>query len=57
LANANLQSAVIFPVAFTNAALHEVELLNLLHNIRAPNHVFESLMAWGMTAADHNYRF
>jgi hypothetical protein len=57
LADANLQSVVAFPVAFTNAALHEVELLKLLHKIGAPNHAFESLMAWGRAASDHNYHF
>jgi hypothetical protein len=56
-ADAHLQSVVTFPVAFTNAALHEVELLKLLHKMGAPNHAFESLMAWGRTASDHKYHF
>jgi hypothetical protein len=30
----NLQNVVSFPVAFTNAALHQVELLKLMHLIR-----------------------
>jgi hypothetical protein len=57
LADANLQSVVAFPVAFTNAALYDIQLLKLLHKIGAPNHAFESLMTWGRAASDHNYHF
>ena len=52
-----LQNVVAFPVAFTNAALHEVELLKLLHQIGAPNHAFESLMTWARKAESNQYHF
>ena len=53
----NLQNAVAFPVAFSDAALHEVELLKLLHQIGAPNHAFESLMSWAQKAGKNGYHF
>ena len=40
--NSNLQDVVSFPVAFTNSAYHEVQLLKLLHDIGAPNYAFQS---------------
>jgi hypothetical protein len=53
----NLQNVVSFPVAFTNAALHEVELMKLMHLIGAPNHAFQSLMSWAQNAAANKYTF
>ncbi len=52
-----LQNVVAFPVAFTNAALHEVQLLKLLHEIGAPNHAFQSLMSWARQADENDYHF
>jgi hypothetical protein len=53
----HLQNIVTFPVAFSNAALHEVELLKLLHQIGAPNHAFQSVMFWARKADENNYHF
>jgi hypothetical protein len=53
----HLQNVVSFPVAFSNSALHEVELLKLLHQIGAPNHAFPSLMSWARKANENNYHF
>jgi hypothetical protein len=55
--DSHLQNVVSFPVAFTNAALHEVELLKILHKIGAPNQAFESLMGWARDAAGNDYHF
>ena len=52
-----LQNVVAFPVAFSNAALHEVQLLKLLHEIGAPNHAFQSVMSWAKKAGDNDYHF
>jgi hypothetical protein len=53
----HLQNMVAFPVAFSNAALHEVQLLKLLHEIGAPNHAFQSLMSWARKADENDYHF
>ena len=53
----HLQNVVSFPVAFSNAAYHEVELLKLLNQIGAPNHAFESVMSWAKKADDTDYHF
>jgi hypothetical protein len=52
-----LQNVVSFPVAFSNAALHKVQLLKLLHEIGAPNHAFKSLMTWARKADENDYHF
>ena len=56
-AEGNLQNVVSFPVAFSNAALHEVQLLKLLHEIGAPNHAFQSLMTWARKADENDCHF
>ena len=53
----HLQNVVTFPVAFSNAAFHEVELLKLLNQIGAPNHAFQSVMSWAKKADDNAYHF
>ena len=53
----HLQNVVSFPVAFSNAAYHEVELLKLLNQIGAPNHAFQSVMSWAQKADDNASHF
>ena len=53
----NLQNVIAFPVAFTNSALHKVELLKLTQKIGAPNHAFQSLMEWARKANENNNHF
>ncbi len=55
--DSNLQNAVQFPVAFTNSAFHEVQLLKLLHDIGAPNYAFQSFMEWGRNSSSDGYHF
>ena len=53
----NLQDVVTFPLAFTNSAYHEVQLLKLLHDIGAPDYSFKAFMEWGRSCSHHNYHF
>ena len=53
----NLQDVVSFPVAFTNLAYHEVQLLKLLHDIGTPNYAFQSFMEWGRNCTRDDYKF
>jgi hypothetical protein len=55
--NSNLQNAVHFPIAFTDSAFHEVQLLKLLHCIGAPNYAFQSFMEWGRNCSIDAYHF
>jgi hypothetical protein len=55
--DSNLQDAVSFPVAFTNSAFHEVQLLKLLHDVGAPNYAFQSFMEWGRNCSHDKYNF
>jgi hypothetical protein len=55
--DSNLQDVVSFPVAFTNSAYHEVQLLKLLHDIGAPNYAFQSFMEWGRNCNRDEYKF
>ena len=52
-----LQDVVTFPLAFTNSAYHEVQLLKLLHDIGAPNYSFKSFMDWGRNCSHKGYNF
>jgi hypothetical protein len=55
--DSNLQNAIHFPVAFTDSAFHEVQLLKLLHGIGAPNYAFQSFMEWGRNCSVDSYHF
>jgi hypothetical protein len=56
-AESNLQDVISFPIAYTNAAFHEVKLLKLLHSIGAPNYAFQSFMEWGRNCRQDEYNF
>ena len=55
--DSNLQDVLTFPLAFTNSAYHEVQLLKLLHDIGAPNYSFKSFMDWGRNCSHQGYNF
>ena len=56
-AESNLQDVISFPIAFTNAAFHEIKLLKLLHSIGAPNYAFQSFMEWDRNCRQDEYNF
>jgi hypothetical protein len=56
-ADVNFQSVVAFPVALLMQLFMKLSYKNCCTKPVHPNHAFESSMAWGRAASDHNYQF
>lgn len=53
----DLQNVVRFPQAYTTSQKYEVQLLNIIHTIGAPNGSFQQIMEWAQSAVNNGYDF